>query len=144
MFSSAQIKSQVMIGQNTCIEEDTFIQDTVIGDNVRIGKNCSITGSYIWDNCFIGDNCEITKSILAEDVTLRRDVVVNRGVVLGPRVVIGNGINIPEFSKLASTPQPVGNDVAEFETSDSEHTMDASEPSQNGDNTRQNGKLINA
>jgi len=130
-----------MIGQNTCIEENTFIQDSIIGDNVKIGKNCSIVGSYIWDNCTIEDGCEIIKSILAEDVILRPCAKLSRGVVLGPRVIIGNNMHVPEFSKFASIPQPQGNLGSESESSESEHTMDESDSSpKSGEHPRHHGE----
>ena len=83
--SDAQVKENIMIGKNSCVDRDTFIKGPVIignhckiGPSVRLGphvsigdhsvlKNCNIENSIIMDGCKIDSKIHIYDSIVSRD-----------------------------------------------------------------------------
>ncbi|CAG9091814.1 unnamed protein product [Plutella xylostella] len=88
---SCTITEDVLIGENTEINDNTTITKAVIGRNCSIGKNVTIIGSHLLDNVVVKDNCKIINSFIDEDCVINEDSTLEAGTILAAKVNVKAG-----------------------------------------------------
>jgi mannose-1-phosphate guanylyltransferase/phosphomannomutase len=90
----------VIIGENSFIDDDCKIENSVIGKNVKIGKGVVIKNSIIWNKAVIGKKSRLHENIIGYGASIGRhcyiseEAVVSDLVKIGDEVVINPGIKI--------------------------------------------------
>lgn len=103
LSQSCKLQSGVVIGKDSFIGDETYIQNSVIGRSCKIGANVIIEDSYIWDGVVIEDGCIIKHSIVANDATIRKNVILNPGSVIGFGVIIDENVIVPNNTRIIKT-----------------------------------------
>ncbi|MHA1250882.1 MAG: sugar phosphate nucleotidyltransferase [Candidatus Helarchaeota archaeon] len=95
------IWAPVLIGNNTKIDNDCFINRTsIIGDNVYIGKNNQIKRAIIWNGVSIGESCKLNNCVIANRVEIGNFTNIMSNAVIGDDCVIGASCDIRERVKI--------------------------------------------
>jgi len=97
---NCRLKSKVLIGAKSKLEEGCFITQSVIGLNCKIGKNVTISNSFIWDNTVIEDNCSIVQSIVCENCHLRRNVKMV-DCIISYNVCVDENVSLKPCSRIS-------------------------------------------
>lgn len=97
---NVKFKGNVIIGDNTIIEDFAEITDSVIGNNVKIGKGVRLKGVTIWDNVRIGSFSELTDDVVCFDCTIGESVTIGENVYISVGCSIGNDVTISPNVKL--------------------------------------------
>jgi translation initiation factor eIF-2B subunit epsilon len=98
---SAIVGPGVVIGRGSIIEDFVEVSGSVIGRDCIIRANAVVKGSHIWSGAEIHENATITSSIICDNVVVKKFAVVPRGCILSYRVVVGEGVSLPEFTRLS-------------------------------------------
>lgn len=100
LAQSCKIISNTLIGSESYIDENSYVDSSIIGNNVKIGKNCKIIDSIIFNDVTICDNvclngCIIGKNVILKDnVEVKVDAVVGFNCTIGKNMVIGENVRI--------------------------------------------------
>ncbi len=85
-----QITAPCLIGKNVTFDGPSSIGPyCVIGDNSHIEKNCVIADSIIGEDSRISENCEIRGSVFSDSVRIYDNCLIDENTVLGYASVIG-------------------------------------------------------
>jgi cytoskeletal protein CcmA (bactofilin family) len=98
---SARVESGVVLGRGTIVEENAYISRSVIGKDCVIGAGAVITDSHLWEGVAVQSGARISDAILCDKVVVKRGAVVPRGCVLSFGVVVGQGIALPEYTRMS-------------------------------------------
>jgi mannose-1-phosphate guanylyltransferase/phosphomannomutase len=93
---SAQLIGNVVIGENSIIEEDAKIQNSVIGNDCKIGKHSSITGSTLWNSISVGNYADLSNDVICDNT------VIGQRSTIQENVFISNDCNIGDDTTLVS------------------------------------------
>lgn len=91
---SCTIVEDVLIGDNTHINDHTSLSKSMIGNNCVIGSNVTITSSHIMNNVVIKDNCKIINSFIDDNSIIEENSVLEGGAI------IASNVNVKAGSKL--------------------------------------------
>ncbi|HEX21144.1 MAG TPA: mannose-1-phosphate guanyltransferase [Actinobacteria bacterium] len=98
---SVDLNGPVVIGQNTRVEEGSFLgKYTVVGNNVLIGPDTHIQRSIIWDNAYIGSQSNLHGCVIGRGSDIKRGARVEQGVVVGDECVLGENTIINHDVKI--------------------------------------------
>ncbi|OXU23340.1 hypothetical protein TSAR_014881 [Trichomalopsis sarcophagae] len=92
------LHSESIVGENSTLGENSFIQRSVIGSNCTIGINVQINNSYIISNSLIKDDSVINNSIVFPNCTLEKGTKLNASI-LAPNVTC-KGDHVNEFIRI--------------------------------------------
>lgn len=53
--AGAVLKGYTIVGRDSVIGENSFLEGCILGEGVQIGKGCHLTGAIIDDGCVLGD-----------------------------------------------------------------------------------------
>jgi translation initiation factor eIF-2B subunit epsilon len=98
---SARIGNGVVLGSGTVVEENAYVVHSVLGHNCVIGAGARVEESHLWAGVRIMENSRVQSSILCDKVVVKANAVVQRGCVLAFGVVVGEGINLPQYTRLS-------------------------------------------
>ncbi|XP_058444549.1 translation initiation factor eIF-2B subunit epsilon [Malaya genurostris] len=101
---SSVLKSDVVVGEECCINEKTVVEYSVLGKGCKIGKNCRISNSFILEHVEIGDNCELDHCIVGEMAKIESHCKLTNGCILGPNVVLPKTTVISKVSVQSTQP----------------------------------------
>lgn len=95
MYRSCTLIEDVLIGDNTKINDHTTVTKSMIGDNCEIGNNVTISGSQIMNNVVIKDNCKIMNTFIDDNVVVEENCILEAGAILaaGVRVKADHKLN---------------------------------------------------
>uniref|UniRef100_A0A0A9XB24 Translation initiation factor eIF2B subunit epsilon n=1 Tax=Lygus hesperus TaxID=30085 RepID=A0A0A9XB24_LYGHE len=87
LAKDCRLRSDVVVGSKSSIQEMTSVASSVIGKNCHIGPNCVITNSHIFDNVNIAsgsslDFCVIGNGSNIGDGVSLKNCIVGQGVTL--------------------------------------------------------------
>lgn len=85
-YRSCTLIEDVLIGDNTQINDHTTVTKSMIGDNCLIGNNVTIRGSQIMNNVVIKDNCKILNSFIDDNVVVEENCSLEAGAILAANV----------------------------------------------------------
>ncbi|KAJ5076418.1 translation initiation factor eif-2b subunit epsilon [Anaeramoeba ignava] len=89
----AELPSNVLIGSQTSIQQNSRIINSVIGRNCKIGKFVDIKNSILWNGVEIGDNCVINNSLICQNALIEsKSKIIN--CLISSDVKIDRGINL--------------------------------------------------
>lgn len=98
---SVDLNGPVVIGQNTRIEEGSFLgKYTVVGNNVLIGPDTHIQRSIIWDNAYVGAQSNLHGCVIGRGSDIKQGARVEQGVVVGDECVLGENAIINHDVKI--------------------------------------------
>ncbi|MHA1694128.1 MAG: sugar phosphate nucleotidyltransferase [Candidatus Helarchaeota archaeon] len=101
IMDDTNIWGPVLIGKNTRIENDCFINRTsIIGDNVYIMKDNQIRRAIIWNGVSIGNSCKLNNCIIANRVEIGKFTNIMSNAVIGDDCVIGSSSTIKDGVKI--------------------------------------------
>ena len=80
------IHSESLVGENSSLGQNSFVQRSVIGPKCVIGVNVKINNSYIISNVIIEDDCNINNSIIFSNCVLRKGIKLD-ACTLMPNVI---------------------------------------------------------
>lgn len=89
MCKNCKLESDVVIGNQTKLNENVYLDHSVIGDNCIIGENVRIENSYIFNNVTIEKNCVIKHSVIGEQCCVKENCNLGENCILGPGVILG-------------------------------------------------------
>ncbi|XP_053692526.1 translation initiation factor eIF-2B subunit epsilon [Sabethes cyaneus] len=96
------LKTDVVVGENCAIDEQTVVEHSVLGKGCRIGKNCNISNSFVFDGVEIADGCKLDHCVVGEGVKISANCKLSDGCILGPNVVLPDSTAITKVT-LQST-----------------------------------------
>ncbi|XP_049865446.1 translation initiation factor eIF-2B subunit epsilon [Pectinophora gossypiella] len=88
---SCTLVEDVLIGDNTHINDHTSVTKSVIGHNCKIGSNVTITGCQIMNNVVVKDNCQIMNSFLDDNSVVEENCTLEGGAIIAANVVVKAG-----------------------------------------------------
>lgn len=91
VYRSCTLIEDVLVGDNTQINDHTTVTTSMIGGNCFIGNNVTISGSQIMNNVVIKDNCVIMNTFIHENVVVEENCVLNGGTILAANVHVKAG-----------------------------------------------------
>lgn len=100
VHESARIEGKVVIGENTIVEEDAIIKDSVIGESCKIGKHASIRGTTLWNNIAIGDYADLTDDVICDNTEIGKNSTVQENVFISNDCKIGDDSTLVANIKL--------------------------------------------
>jgi translation initiation factor eIF-2B subunit epsilon len=86
----------VVIGNNTRLNKNVSIDNSVIGSDCQIGERVTIENSYIFDGVRIDSGSIVRYSVIGEKCHVRKNCVVDKNCLLGP------GVELKEKAKYHS------------------------------------------
>ncbi|XP_026468298.1 translation initiation factor eIF-2B subunit epsilon-like [Ctenocephalides felis] len=92
---SVNLKEDVVISENSQIQEQAYITNSIIGKNCRIGKRVKIMHSYLFDGTVVEDDCNVENSVIGFGSHLKTKSNVS-SCVLGQKVVIPEKMFVEE------------------------------------------------
>lgn len=99
--NDVQIKAPCLLGRNITLGGSCVIGPyCVIGDNSSVDKNCIITDSIIGEDCSISENSEIKGSVVSDFVRIADNCLIDENTVLGYASIIGRFSHILKNCKI--------------------------------------------
>ncbi|NLO18442.1 MAG: NTP transferase domain-containing protein [Ignavibacteria bacterium] len=97
---TAKLSGNVIIGDDTIIEDYVEITDSVISDNVRIGNGSKIKRSTIWNDVMIGDFAELSDDVICSHCKIGNSATIFENVFISDFCEIGENANLLPNIKL--------------------------------------------
>jgi mannose-1-phosphate guanylyltransferase/phosphomannomutase len=97
---TAKFNGNVIVGNNTIIDEFAELTDCIIGSNVRIGKGVRMKRVILWDNVKVGSFSELTDDVICYDCTIGESVTIGENVFISVGCSIGNKVTVSPNIKL--------------------------------------------
>ncbi len=97
---NAKFNGNVVIGDNSLIDDYAELTDCVIGSNVKVGKGVRMKGTVLWDNVKIGPFSELTDDVVCYDCTIGESVTIGENVFISVGCTIGNEVTISPNIKI--------------------------------------------
>ncbi|HEY4643395.1 MAG TPA: sugar phosphate nucleotidyltransferase, partial [Bacteroidota bacterium] len=94
------LKGSILIGQNSVIEENVKISNSVIGDNCEIRRGSTIRNAVIWDRTSVGMLAELSSAVIGAECSIGDRTVVAENVFMGDKCVIGKEARLAPNIKL--------------------------------------------
>ncbi|KAI5636697.1 eIF4-gamma/eIF5/eIF2-epsilon domain-containing protein [Phthorimaea operculella] len=91
---SCTIIEDVLVGDNTQINDQTTVTKSIIGNNCTIGNNVTISGSHILNNVIIKDNCKISNCFIDNNCTVEENSTMEGGAIIAQNVVVKAGSHL--------------------------------------------------
>ncbi|KFB49935.1 hypothetical protein ZHAS_00017968 [Anopheles sinensis] len=101
---SCELDGDLAVAENSKIEEDTFIRQSVVGRGCKIGRKCRIRNSFIFDGAIVGDNCVLDHCIIASGASVGPGCHIGDGAVLGEHVELPGGMTVKKVLVQAEKP----------------------------------------
>lgn len=98
---SAHIGEGVVIGSGSVIGHGAVLSRCVIGRNCVVGDNSVVKESHLWTGAVVEESSSVSYSIVCEGALVKKRAVVRRGCVLAERVVVGEGVTLPEYTRVS-------------------------------------------
>ena len=98
--TTAKLKGNVLIGNNTSIGNHSELIDCTIGDNVKIGDGCKLNRVTIWNNTTIGNFTQMNDDVVCSDVNIGVNATICENVFISDRCQIGNDATLNANIKL--------------------------------------------
>lgn len=86
IYRSCTLIEDVLVGDNTQINDHTTITKSMIGNNCVIGNDVTISGSQIMNNVVIKDKCVIKNTFIDDNVVVEENCVLEGGAILAANV----------------------------------------------------------
>ena len=97
---TVKLMGNVLIGNNSKIDEHSELINCVIGNNVTIGKGAKLTRVTLWDNVIIGDFVQMSDDVICSNVTIEQSATVRENVFISNDCIIGKGAILNSNIKL--------------------------------------------
>ncbi|HPI19099.1 MAG TPA: sugar phosphate nucleotidyltransferase [Candidatus Kapabacteria bacterium] len=97
---TAKFFGNVIIGDNTIIEDYVEITDSVIEDNVIIGTGSKIKRCTIWNDVKIGDFVELFDDVICSHCKIGNSATIFENVFISDYCIIGENTNLLPNIKL--------------------------------------------
>ncbi|XP_055585994.1 translation initiation factor eIF-2B subunit epsilon [Uranotaenia lowii] len=98
------LRSDVVVGERSEIDEKTVVESSVLGSGCRIGKNCKISNCFLMDGVEIGDGCELEYCIIGVNAKIGQGCQLNNGCILGQKVEIPIGKKLMKTTVQCTQP----------------------------------------
>ena len=100
IFPTVKFNGNVLIGNNSKIDEHSELIDCVIGNNVTIGKGAKLTRVTLWDNVTVGDFVQMTDDVVCSNVMIEQSATIRENIFISNDCVIGKGAVLNANIKL--------------------------------------------
>ncbi|XP_058128246.1 translation initiation factor eIF-2B subunit epsilon-like [Anopheles ziemanni] len=101
---SCELDGDLVVAENSTIEEDTSIRQSVVGRGCKIGRKCRIRNSFLFDGATVGDNCVLDHCVIASGASVGAGCHISDGAVLGERVELPGGMTVAKVLIQADKP----------------------------------------
>lgn len=91
---SGELKEDVAIREGSCVDDGTWLVNSVVGVNCKIGRNCELTSVYLFDGAVVEDNCVLKHCVVGAGARIGKGCRVEAGAVIGNDVCIPDGSNV--------------------------------------------------
>lgn len=90
----------VVVGDNTQLQGDVQIKDSVIGRNCTIERGVKLNRCVIWDNVYIKKGAKITDGVICSNVRVGQGASLEEGVIVADDTSIGDASVIKPDVKI--------------------------------------------
>jgi mannose-1-phosphate guanylyltransferase/phosphomannomutase len=97
---TAVLEGMVILGDNTVIGDDSFIENSVIGNDSDIGRGSRITEGIIWDNVVVGRDTVINRAVIASHSVIGAKSFLEEGSVIASNCFLGPETHIKPYVKV--------------------------------------------
>ncbi|XP_055534339.1 translation initiation factor eIF-2B subunit epsilon [Wyeomyia smithii] len=135
----SMLKTDVVVGENCEIDENTVIDHAVLGKGCRIGKKCRISNCFLFDGVEVGDGCELDYCVVGEAVKISSNCRLSNGCILGPNVVLPEGTNVAKVTLQSTKPNDDWTEGASEQIGAQAYTVPDSVPGNEFDSEEEDG-----
>ncbi|KAF0132800.1 MAG: nucleotidyltransferase [Candidatus Saganbacteria bacterium] len=96
----AKLEGIGYIGENTIIEDNATILNSIIGNNCKIGKGTKLREAVIWDEVEIGGDARIEKSVVGKGAIIGDRAYLEEHSVIADEVRVEKDATIRPFVKV--------------------------------------------
>ncbi|MBI1922139.1 MAG: mannose-1-phosphate guanyltransferase [Geobacter sp.] len=97
---SSVTEGMVVVGDNTQVQGNAHIKDSVIGRNCTIEPGVRLSRCVIWDNTYIKRGSRLTDCVICERVSVGQGVVAEEGAIVADDTAIGEESYIKRDVKI--------------------------------------------
>lgn len=95
-----ELQGSVVIGQNCVVKAGAKITNSVIGDESTVEEDASIADSILWDNVFVGRRAVLQENTIGSRTTIKAGAFVGERTVISDDCMIGSDSRIRASLKL--------------------------------------------
>lgn len=98
------MKNDVIVGEDTTIDDSALVKQSVLGYCVTVGKKSKLESCVVFSGCKIEDNVLVSHSIIGPNCIIKSQSKITAGSVLGEGTVIDKGLFVENSLVQAEKP----------------------------------------
>lgn len=98
---TANIGEGVVLGKDCIIEGNVSLRRTTVGRGCRIGFGAKVLESHLWTGAAIEPSASVSQAIICDHAVVKKGARVSRGCFLSYGVVVGEGVRLPEYTRVS-------------------------------------------
>ena len=95
-----KLLEDVLIGQGTVVGGNASLSETTLGRKCNIGNNCVLSNCVLEDGVTVGNGVMLSNCIIGRGAIIPSGVKIGEKVILGAEVELGEGVTIPDGSRM--------------------------------------------
>ncbi|MFW6278875.1 MAG: sugar phosphate nucleotidyltransferase [Bacillota bacterium] len=100
LSESAELVGPLLIGEESFIGQDVYLERCILGRNNCIKDNSSLKHSILWDNCYVGHKCQFRETVLTNNVQCKNNVDIFDHTGIGRKTVLESNVKIKPGVKI--------------------------------------------